>query len=322
MNRGRPTDKIRAVRKEVVCFLRQQGYRNHEIAEVIQLPESTISAMASELIRENKIEPGPKGPPAQPKPPKPARTRKIGWIDLKDERVQTLLRMEREKRTRQEIADALNVSRMMVYKVIAQLEGTYGPDIFNSDQRRWTAKEAAAELGVKTTVINKLCAKAEVEAQRRGVSEWLIDEQGMEQLRVHPTVTRLRECVVCGNSFPFRSSRHLVCSPACKSTYNKLFMKKKRTQEPTLENTSGWVREVLNALQDRQSPPSEEILTIKEAAERYGMEAHRIVWLRQRSILTKFDHPTKQFNGRPVASCAAGEVEIAARIYRSVNGKA
>lgn len=257
------------------------------------------------------------------KPTKSPRTRKIGWIDLKDERVQTLLRMEREKRTRQEISDALEVSRMWVYKAVAQLKKVYGKEIFVSDKQIWTAKGAAVKLGVETSVINKICTDGDVSACKRGKREWLIDEDGMVQLRSHPAITGSRECMICGNSFPMDSHCKIsLCSPKCQREYNKRQMKKMRTQEPTLDNTSGWVHDVLKALKARQPPKTEELLTIKEAAERSGLKVHQVSWLRQRSILTRFDHPTRKHGGNPVASCAAVEVEIAGRIYKqAADGK-
>lgn len=315
---GKTPASIRDIRKEVVGYLRQQGHRNPEIAAVLQLPEGKVGMIAHELIKEDKIKPMKRGRPARsPKLSKSPRRRKIGWIDLKDERVQTLLRMVREKRTRQEIADALKVSRMFVYKAISGLEKAYGAEILISERRVWTAKEAAVELGVETPIVNKLCSDKVISASQRGKKEWLIDEDGIVQLRIHPTITGKYQCVICANSFP--ASGHCkvpICSPKCHSEYAKRQMKKLRTQEPTLDNTSGWVHAVLLALQSRDQSRSEELLTLSEAAERHGMQIHRITWLRQRSILTRFDHPTKRQGNRPIAACASGEVEIAARIFK------
>lgn len=316
---GKTPASIRDLRKEVVGYLRQQGHRNPEIAAVLQLPEGKVGMIAHELIKEEKIKPMKRGRPARsPKFSKSPRRRKIGWIDLKDERVQTLLRMSRAKRTRQEIADALKVSRMFVYKVIRGLTKAFGAEILVSEKRVWTAKEAAVELGVETPIVNKLCSDKVISACQRGKKEWLIDEEGMVQLRAHPTITGKYQCVICANSFPAsRNCKVPICSSSkCRSEYAKRQMKKLRTEEPTLDNTSGWVHAVLLALQSREQPRSEELLTLSEATERYGMQVHRITWLRQRSILTRFDHPTKKHGNRPIAACASSEVEIAARIFK------
>lgn len=245
------------------------------------------------------------------------RARTIAWADLRDERVQTLLQMERAKHTRQEIADALQVSRMWIYKAIAQLREIHGDSLFDTDQKTWTAKEAAREVSISTRAVNQLCARQEIVAQRRGTSEWSISEDGMSQLRTHWIVTGQSPCTLCGTSCVRKSQKEIpLCSPDCRSTYEKNKMKKLRTQEPTLDNTVGWVHDALKMLLAREVPNSEELITSQDAMNRSGLKPHQLVWLRQRKILRIFRRPKVKHDKRRIVKYALGEIEIVARAFR------
>src|SRR5688572_3966631 len=90
-------------------------------------------------------------------------TKKVSsWQNLASPRVQTLIRMKKERATDKKIGEAVGCTKERIRQVVKSIKTVHGEEIFASEKKALTIKEAANELGISTWTILYLCDKKEI----------------------------------------------------------------------------------------------------------------------------------------------------------------
>ena len=155
--------------EEEIIKLRNKGLRNQAIAKTLNLPIQTVGNIAHELIQAGRINRLRRGP-------EPSST--------SSERTATIIRLKRQRKTLEEIGEAMSVTRERARQLSRKIALQRGEGVFTSDPLFWTAAEAAKKLKVPLHVITNLCASGEIKSQRRSektASQYLIPTAKMEK---------------------------------------------------------------------------------------------------------------------------------------------
>lgn len=238
------------------------------------------------------------------------------WRALDDERTTTLIKMVKERATLQEMGIALGCTRERVRQVVRLIKEVYGESVFVSDERILTPQEAAGELGLEIQLVQSLCRKGDIPTRRRGVRGYLIGEEGMCLLRVHPYVIGKRTCVICGRQYVYEvGTGYTVCSDECRAKGRGQRREAYAEQEPSSDSLGEWQRELWQRRKCHRLPQDERWLPISEAAKRAGLTHTQLRWLQHRRLVTLRPDPLKKWRGQPVATYAASEMDIARQVY-------
>lgn len=305
---GYLSEEARREYGEKIIALRKLKCSAKAIASVLGISKSLVSRLTAPLIKAGRISHRHKG-----------IKRVAAWRDLGDDRTKMIVGMVRRYATLQNIGDALGVSRERARQLVKKISAEHGEHLFTSDKTFWTVPEAADELKTSASIISAICSAGEVSCRRRGTiidrkkGTWLIDSDSLEVLRNHPRVTRQRVCVICGATFS-KSDRHgLTCSDSCRD--KRRLQTRYCHERPTPDRLRGWHMELYIRLQSHCLPEHENWLTIFEAQRRTGLSPMQLFYLRIRNIVTIRPHPAKTWRGKPVATYATSEVDIAQQVY-------
>ncbi|MBI4142463.1 hypothetical protein HY480_01150 [Candidatus Uhrbacteria bacterium] len=240
------------------------------------------------------------------------------------DRERTVIAMVQSRCTYREIGNALGVTPSRVRLIAERIRRNHGKGaLLAPDQQFWMLAEAARDLGVSLDTIRRICSRGDVSCFWRGAEggQYLITDDGMEQLRAEPSIARKGTCVICGAPFAkvSRSAwrRSTCAAPVCGKEWRRTTQQRTIAKAPTEESLTGWTRAAFRALQ-RHRPPIDrtEWVTRSEVIRRTGLSSMRVQWLRLRRVLTVRPHPTRKGrSGRPVATFAASEIAIVAKAY-------
>ncbi|MDP2587813.1 MAG: helix-turn-helix domain-containing protein [bacterium] len=303
IRRGRRylSEEKRAKRAEQIVKLRQVGYSNEDIAEVLGLSVSYTYSVIRKLVSEGKLAP-PLG-------------KEVKWRDLENESTQTIIKMVKHRSTLAEIGNRLGLTKERVRQLILLIRQAHGEEVFATDNPLWTSKEVADKLGVTAVRINQICDSGEVTCRRRGSDSgvWLIQESEIDKLEEHHLITGTRTCTICDKTFVYKAGlgSRQVCSDKCLEEYHRQRRAAYADQQPSLDSLVGWRKDLWQRLQSHRIPKNEEWLTITSAARRSGLSKMQLRWMRLRNIVTIRPHPVKTWRGQPVATYAASEMAIA-----------
>lgn len=308
-----PDPKNKKEREQIeqcLIKLRQDGYATEEIAKLTGYSVKSIRYLAHQLILAGRTVPLRRG----------TKSSSGFWHNLEDERTQTITKMVQQRATNKEIGVAFGYTREWARLVINDMREEHGETIFVSDNSTWTPGEAADELEVASHIIIDLCRSGEIPATRRGESSYLISEESMRLLRVHPRVIRKEHCLICERMFTLDERKHkrVVCSSKkCLAGYHRQRRAAFLARGITFASLKGWRREVWQKLQTHHLPQKEQWLPFVAALQKSGLSQMQLSHLRECKIITTRPHPVKKARtGRPAALYAASEMKIIRKVFR------
>jgi excisionase family DNA binding protein len=206
-------DKERQEREEQIIKLCGDGYSTKAIAGSLGLSVGTVAKWIHRLTEEGRTE---------------YRWSRATYHNIQSKRVQTIISMQKQRATLEEIGHVLGVTRERARQLIKNVTAEHGKEVFEPGCPLRTTHEAAGELGVSYSVIYYLCRRGEVTCRRRGHT-YLIDEAEVEKLRTHSVITQKRPCVICCRLFATGGTKAIICSEMCYKV--RLLQKKEGIRE-------------------------------------------------------------------------------------------
>lgn len=295
-NNGVPPEVGAATLEEKVLALRNQGCRNHEIADKLQIPYAKVSYIAHRLIASGRIQPITNF-----------------WRDLSNERTQLIIAMAKDKTTLEQIGETLGgFTREYARVVIKRMKRVHGEEIFKPERQTLTPTNAAHILHTTLSVFKNLCEQAGIPLIKRGRRTCLIDLADVEKLRFLLEGQRTRKCVVCKQAFSTFTRRTICDQNRCRRERNRL----RRFVVASIDSLTNWRRDLLLKLKGHRIPDNEKWLTEGEACQLTGLHRQRLIYLRSRKLLQTRRHPSRRWKGNQmIALFARSELQILKRVY-------
>ena len=308
--------QLEARRKEVIKMC-QEGKRIEEIAGAIGCSRSNVYGLVRQLNAEGLIT-----------NPAPRSRKKYGrFRNINDPRVQIVIEMKKRRATLEEIGQALGGCTIEnARQLIKNIKSVHGEGVFNSEEKYRTTREAAAELHISESTVRQICEMEGISLIPRGEYQFLIGNQGFEELREHPVDNHQQVCKYCGEVFVKDKSRHGGMVTCCEKCFKDLRARRRLkliSEKPTADSLRGWALDLWITLEKhrrdenpRKLRGKEKWIGFGEAKKLTGLSHQQVSWLRQRHIVTIHRHPTKMGNGGEKAALyAVSEMEIAKKIY-------
>lgn len=252
-------------------------------------------------------------------PPSEASKNVVYRATLEPIRVAKIIKLKKERATLAGIAKAVDCSPMRVLQVINAITKKRGKEVFRPDNVLLSVREAAVQLGTSAETVLALITSDQVPAQCRcGGKGFLLASAGMEALRKHKLITRKLTCTVCEKEFKIgtHQGRKTTCSDQCAREHKKVRQVKTLTEIPIQSTLRGWHKKLFDRLFSHYISLADEVwLLPSEAHNLTGLSSMQLEWLRKRSVVSMYDHPTKKWRGRPVLQYARSEMVIAKEVY-------
>lgn len=216
-----------------------------------------------------------------------------------------------------EIAQKLGVTKQSISYAINKIIKLYGKDVFTPETPLYTVEQVAKILGVPREKVRTICVTGEISCRLRSGARraaYVIEEDGLRQLRLHPEVAQGKICAICGSIFMYLGAKTKVCSEECGKAYSRKKWKDSAQKEPISGSFHGWHKELWQRLQLYTLNELEDWIAITEACKVATLSKEALYWLASRRVVTTRPDPVKKCRGKPVLLFAKSQMKIAREV--------